>query len=112
MVFRVINLIGDKVAPDIESISIVAKHHKKEACNSKCCFKVSLNSGSPCSSKVFIIVSNLCVFLTESLNNSDSIKSLFGISSTLTIRFEILAEATLHSHSQEIGSYEDKREKC
>ncbi len=88
-------MLWDQKTTGIEGVGVVSKHHKEEEREREGRFNVSLDARVLGATQVLVVVQGLSVFLAESLNNSDSIEGLFGIASTLTIRFQILAEAAL-----------------
>jgi hypothetical protein len=103
-------LLCDQETTGIEGIGVVAEHHKEEEREREGRFDVSLDACDLGATQVLVVVEGFSVFLAESLHHSDSIKGLFGIASTLTIRFQILTEAALDGDTNERSTEEKKGE--
>lgn len=114
----ILDIVVDPHATHIKCISVSTKDACKENCHCKGSLAMGLDTSNSCSLEILLIVLDLFLFLPESDDHSDSIKSLISITCTLSVGLHsflrALCENLSHercSHSKEGKSdKEDQRE--
>ena len=75
----------DPHATQVEGVSISAENAGKEHSHSDRALEVSFDPGCPSPVQVLAIVLDFLLFLAIGYDHSDSVQSLVGITSTLTV---------------------------